>query len=67
METKVFKKKYERIDKHISGIPKPILGVNHYKPSIYNEDVVDPKLNIPSNKELFKTVIKDQEKEEDEE
>ena len=59
MEAKVFKKKYERVDKYISGIPKPVPGVNkEYKPSIYNDEVVDPKINIPSNKAIFNNVIK---------
>jgi hypothetical protein len=65
METKVFKKKYERIDKHISGVPKPVVGAHQYKPSIYNEEIVDPKLNIPSNQELFNNVIKYKVKEND--
>ena len=64
MEAKVFKKKYERVDKYISGIPKPVPGVNkEYKPSIYNDEVVDPKINIPSNKAIFNNVIKFKQKE----
>ena len=59
MEAKVFKKRYERVDKYISGIPKPIGGINkEYRPSIYNDEVVDPKVDIPSNKAIFNNVIK---------
>lgn len=62
MEAKIFKKKYERIAKHMSGMPKdPHMNPfeSLYKPSVFNEDIVDPKMNIPQNKELFENVIKD--------
>ena len=65
MESKVFKKRYERVDKYISGIPKPIGGINkEYRPSIYNDEVVDPKVDIPSNKAIFNNVIKTKKSEE---
>ena len=60
MEAKIFKKKYERISKHMSGMPKDLLSNpfdTSYKPSVFNEDIVDPKMNIPQNKELFENVI----------
>jgi hypothetical protein len=37
METKVFKKKYEAVNHHISGIPKVKNEVNEYMPSIFSE------------------------------
>lgn len=61
MEAKIFKKKYERIAKHMSGMPKDVSFnpfESSYKPSVFNEDIVDPKMNIPQNKELFENVIK---------
>ena len=41
LETKLFKKKYEKISRHISGIPKKELQMNPFnnshKPSVFNE------------------------------
>jgi hypothetical protein len=67
METKVFKKKYEAVNQHISGIPKLGRQDDEYKPSVFSEQLSDPKMNIPQNKELFNNVIKYQEKDSDEE
>lgn len=68
MEAKVFKKKYERVDKYMSGMPKSIGGINKdYQLSIYNDQVTDPKVDIPSNKAIFKNVIKDKKNEDDDE
>jgi hypothetical protein len=43
LEAKIFKKKYERIAKHISGIPKFDRGLSPftapYKPSVFSESV----------------------------
>ena len=62
LEAKLFKKKYERVAKHISGIPK---GGKHLNPfekqapvSVFSEQMHDPKMNIPQNRVLFDDVIK---------
>ena len=61
LEAKLFKKKYERIAKHISGIPSGEKHLNPftspYKPSVYTETLMDPKMDIPQNDELFRNVI----------
>tara|TARA_B110000285_G_scaffold216351_1_gene263586 strand:- start:276 stop:749 length:474 start_codon:yes stop_codon:yes gene_type:complete len=62
METQVFKKKFEAVHRHISGMPKPAQENDSYQPSIFSEQLSDPKMNIPQNKELFNNVIKYEEK-----
>ena len=61
LETKLFKKKYEKVARHISGIPKQDkhnpFNQSH-KPSVFNETLADPKMGIPQNEELFNHVIK---------
>jgi hypothetical protein len=66
METQVFKKKFEAVHRHISGMPKPAQENDSYQPSIFSEQLSDPKMNIPQNKELFNNVIKYEEKEAEE-
>ena len=62
LETKLFKKKYEKVARHISGIPKTEKHLNPFirshKPSVFNEQLADPKMGIPQNEELFSHVIK---------
>jgi len=62
LETKLFKKKYERIAAHISGMPKSGGNLNPFdKPqpvSVFSEEIHDPKMNIPQNRVLFDDVIK---------
>mmetsp|Transcript_32530 Transcript_32530/g.49757 ORF Transcript_32530/g.49757 Transcript_32530/m.49757 type:complete len:102 (+) Transcript_32530:75-380(+) len=57
LETRLFKKKYERISKHISGTGRHEKQANpftrSYKPSVFNEQIMDPKMNIPQNEELL--------------
>lgn len=57
LEAKLFIKKYERVAKHISGMPKLNL-TPHYQPSVFCENLLDPKMDIPQNTELFEHVIK---------
>lgn len=66
METKLFKKRYEAVHRHISGMPKPTQETDAYQPSIFSEQLSDPKMNIPQNKELFNNVIKYEEKDQEE-
>ena len=61
LETKLFKKKYERVAKHLSGIPKSDQNQNPFKtqkPSVFAENIIDQKMGIPQNEELFNNVIK---------
>ena len=61
LEAKLFKKKYERVAKHICGIPNGEKRLNPftapYKPSVYAETIMDPKMDVPQNVELFDIVI----------
>ena len=51
LELKLFKKKYERINDHITGNRKaesklsPFSGA--HRPSVFNENLIDPKMDIP--------------------
>jgi hypothetical protein len=63
LEAKLFKKKYEKVQKHLNGNPNIDLILNPfrrpYQPSIFNDKMHDNKMEIPHNKELFDNVIKD--------
>ena len=62
LEAKLFKKRYEKVQKHLNGIPNLDNSLNPfkkgYKASIFNEGASDTKMEIPNNKELFENVIK---------
>lgn len=62
LETKLFKMKYSSMQKHIGGIPNQEKHLNPFqkplKPSVFTEMIMDPKMNIPQNEELFNNVIK---------
>ena len=62
LETKLFKMKYNSMQKHIGGIPNQERHLNPFqkpmKPSVFTEMIMDPKMNIPQNEELFNNVIK---------
>jgi len=57
IEFKLTKLKFSRVAKYISGNPKGEGSLNPftapYKPSVYSENVQDPKMDIPQNDELF--------------
>lgn len=60
LEFNLFKKKYERISKHISGMPSSESQLNpftrQYKPSVFSENTADPKMGIPQNESLFMVI-----------
>lgn len=62
LEAKLFKKRYEKVQKHLNGVPNLDNTLNPFKrpyqPSIYNEIPKDSKMDIPHNKEMYENVIK---------
>lgn len=62
MEAKLFKKRYEKMQKHLNGVPNFDKTLNPftrpYQPSIFNDTTRDSKMDIPNNKELYENVIK---------
>jgi hypothetical protein len=63
LEAKLFKKRYEKVQKHLNGVPNMDSSLNpfkrQYKPSIFNETMNDTKMDVPNNKELYENVIKE--------
>lgn len=49
IEFKLMKLKFSRVAKFISGNPKGEGELHPYKPSVYSENVQDPKMGIPEN------------------
>lgn len=62
LEAKLFKKRYEKVQKHLNGNHNLENSMNPFKrpyqASIFNEKVTD-KMEIPINKELYDNVIKE--------
>ena len=58
----MFRKKYERVAAHISGLPPSGGKLNPFDApppvSVFSEEIHDPKMNIPQNRVLFDDVIK---------
>ena len=63
LEAKIFKRRYEKISKHLNGMPAMEKTLNpFYKlhtPSVFNESTDNTSYKIPQNKELFDFVIKE--------
>ena len=63
LEAKLFKKKYENIAKYLNGNSNLEISMNPfrkpYKPSIFNENIFDNKMEVPRNKDLFENIIKE--------
>ena len=66
LEIGLFSKKYERVLKHISGVSAGDAKMNPFtqphKPSVYSENLEDPKMKIRANAELYENVIKSSKK-----
>ena len=60
LETKLFKMKYFKICKIIVGglAQNNYFGLDRYTTSVMQENITDPKLDIPQNVEMFENVIK---------
>ena len=62
LEAKLFKKRYEKVEKHLNRIPNLDASFNPFKKSIQSvfiDEQKDPMMDIPMNKELFNNVIKE--------
>ncbi|CDW72235.1 UNKNOWN [Stylonychia lemnae] len=63
LEAKLFKKRYEKVQKHLNGVPNMDSSLNpfkkQYQPSIFNTKMMDNKMDVPNNKELYENVIKE--------
>jgi hypothetical protein len=63
LEAKLFKRRYDKMQKHLTGMPGLDASVNPfkrpYKPSVFSESINDSTQSIPQNRELFENVIKE--------
>lgn len=60
LETKLFKMKYAKLLRIITDQSRhQSLNQERHPTSIYEENPVDPKIDIPANKYMFETTIKD--------
>ena len=56
----LFKKKYDRIVDYLKGCNVQEYNANDNKMvSIFNENISDPKMDVPNNKEMFENIIKE--------
>ena len=62
LELQLFKKKYQRVSAAITGSSGAIGRLNPFnqphRPSVFNESISDPKMEIRANSDLFENVIK---------
>ena len=62
LELSLFRKKYERQLNYLSAVSTGDSKLNPftalYKPSVFSENLDDPKMKIRANAELYENVIK---------
>jgi hypothetical protein len=63
LEAKMFRRRYDKMQKHLTGIPGLEATCNPFKrphkPSVFSESISDATGSIPQNRELFENVIKE--------
>jgi len=62
LETKLFKQRYLQMVQHLNGMPNAEKAANPFLKSpwsIFNESLADPKMEIPNNREIFQSVIRE--------